>query len=269
VPPLPPPLPPETRTIGQLVAETVRLYRERFWPSLALGVPPALLDLVVQLLPQHLQLQVPAGVGAGSVLMTISFIGAAVIVSGVRPSRKAIWNAFVCGLLIWPPAALLPLLFALSGNIWITLIGLALPSLAWLAYVGLSVPAAVIEDLDFRHAIGRGMELGRVDFVHVLGGLATLVIGFALTKGVLFALLHGQAKVQIVSAAFAADLVISPILFLGAALLYVDQKARLDKLAPATPKGGRDADVHPAVDADGAGRPDAEVESGSAARGES
>ena len=31
---LPPPLPPETRTVGQLVAESIRLYGARFWPSL-------------------------------------------------------------------------------------------------------------------------------------------------------------------------------------------------------------------------------------------
>src|SRR5207249_7663527 len=39
--PLPPPLPPETRTVGQLVAEALKLYGARFWPSLALGVGPA------------------------------------------------------------------------------------------------------------------------------------------------------------------------------------------------------------------------------------
>ena len=36
-PELPPPLPPETRTIGQVVAESVRLYQRRFWLSLSLG----------------------------------------------------------------------------------------------------------------------------------------------------------------------------------------------------------------------------------------
>ena len=39
---LPPPLPPETRTVGQLVAESLRLYGARFWPSLALGIGPVL-----------------------------------------------------------------------------------------------------------------------------------------------------------------------------------------------------------------------------------
>src|SRR5436309_531418 len=42
---LPPPLPPETRTVGQLVAEAIRLYGARFWPSLALGIGPALLGI--------------------------------------------------------------------------------------------------------------------------------------------------------------------------------------------------------------------------------
>ena len=38
---LPPPLPPETRTVGQLVAESVRLYGDNFWPSLAARRQPS------------------------------------------------------------------------------------------------------------------------------------------------------------------------------------------------------------------------------------
>src|SRR5439155_5481440 len=45
--PLPAPLPPETRTVGQLVAETIRLYGERFWVSLPLGLPVAVIDQIV------------------------------------------------------------------------------------------------------------------------------------------------------------------------------------------------------------------------------
>src|SRR3954468_13753918 len=32
-------LPPETRTVGQLVAESIRFYGDHFWPVLALGLP--------------------------------------------------------------------------------------------------------------------------------------------------------------------------------------------------------------------------------------
>ena len=41
VPELPPPLPPAERTVGQLVAETIRAYGANFWRVLPLGVPIA------------------------------------------------------------------------------------------------------------------------------------------------------------------------------------------------------------------------------------
>jgi hypothetical protein len=255
--PLPPPLPPEQRTVGQLVAETIRLYGDRFWPSLALGLGPALLYTIVFPLPRLLQIPVVAG--AGAVLMTSSYVGGTLIASRVRPAKSELWNAFVVGFLIWPPAALLPLVFAVTGNVWIGLLGLALPSLAWLSYVGLSVPAAVVERLDYRYALGRGMELARADYVHVLGSIATLVICYVLSGGVLFFLLRGQARIEVGVAAFVADLVITPTIFLGAALLYFDQAARLDKVRGLRERSA-DADLHHADDADGSGRSDVEVE---------
>jgi hypothetical protein len=38
---LPPPLPPEERTVVQLVAETIRAYGAQFWRVLPLGLPVA------------------------------------------------------------------------------------------------------------------------------------------------------------------------------------------------------------------------------------
>jgi hypothetical protein len=257
-------VPPAERTIGQLIAETIRVYGDRFWPSIALGLGPALLFALVRPLPSLLQL--PVAAGAGSILMTASFIGACVIVAGRRPPNRFLWNAFLVGFLIWPTVALLPLLFAASGSVWITLIGPFLPILLWLSYVGLSVPAAAIEGLDYRYALARGIELAKADFVHVLGTLATLVITYHLTGGVLFLLLHGSSDLQLSVAGFLATLVISPMIFLGSALVYYDQAARLDKVrARATERSG-DADLHPADDADGSGSADAEIESRPAAR---
>ena len=37
--PLPPPLPPAQRTVGQLVGEAIRAYAAQFWRALALGIP--------------------------------------------------------------------------------------------------------------------------------------------------------------------------------------------------------------------------------------
>lgn len=262
---LPPPLPPGERTVGQVIAETIRLYGERFWPSLALGLGPAALFAIVQPLPVILQL--PVAATAGSVLMTASYVGACVIVGGRTPFPY-LKQAFIVGLLIWPTVALLPLLFAASGSVWVSLLGPLPLVLFWLAYVGMSVPAAVIERLGYRKALVRGMELGKADFVHVLGTLATLVITYQLTGGVLFFLLHGTSKLQLAVAGFLATVVISPMIFLGSALVYFDQVARLDKVrARATERSG-DAHLHHADDADGPGSADAEVESRPAARSE-
>ena len=71
------------------------------------------------------------------------------------------------------------------------------------------------------------MRLARADYVHALGSLATLVIVFVLTRLVLLLLLHGQANATARIAAFLADLVISPVILVGAALLYFDQAARV------------------------------------------
>jgi hypothetical protein len=263
---LPPSPPPAERTVGQVIAETIRLYGDRFWPSITLGLGPAVLFAIVQPLPGVLQL--PVAAGAGSVLMTASFIGACLIAGGPAP-KQAIWNGFIVGFLIWPTVALLPLLFAASGSIWITLIGPFLPILLWLAYVGLSVPAAVIERLDYRHALARGIELAKADYVHVLGTLVTLVITYHLTGGVLFLLLHGSSKLELGIAGFVATLVISPMIFLGSALVYFDQAARLDKVRRRPNERSDDADLHPADDVDGPGSTDAQVESRPPARSES
>ena len=44
VPELPPPLPPGQRTVGQLIAETIRAYGNHFWSAIPLGVPLVLID---------------------------------------------------------------------------------------------------------------------------------------------------------------------------------------------------------------------------------
>src|SRR5262249_7772033 len=44
MPELPPPLPPAERTVGQVIAESIRAYGHRFWPALPLGLPLAIAD---------------------------------------------------------------------------------------------------------------------------------------------------------------------------------------------------------------------------------
>jgi uncharacterized membrane protein len=102
-----------------------------------------------------------------------------------------------------------------------------LPSVAWLALFGLALPAVVNEQIGFRDALTRARRLATADFVHALGSLCTLVIVFVLSAAVLGVLLQGQGQETLRVAGFLAVLVLSPLLYLGGALLYYDQAARV------------------------------------------
>jgi hypothetical protein len=214
---LPPPLPPETRTVGQLVAETLKLYQANLWPSLALGSSITVINQISAGHDTPFQLAV---LMAGAPLMSASFVGASAIVGGVRPSVADALRAIIVGTLIFVPAASLTLLYVL-------------PAVAWLALVGLAVPVIVIERRGSAEALRRAIQLARADYVHALASLATLAILFGLVKLTLALLLRDFGDSGERAALGLADLVVSPLLFLGGALLYVDQAARV-RSSPAT-----------------------------------
>ena len=87
--PLPPPLPPETRPIGQLVAEALRLYGRRFWASLALGVPIGAFGALEAVV--HGWTFAIISLTAGSVLLTLTYVGACVIVAALYLWRFNGW----------------------------------------------------------------------------------------------------------------------------------------------------------------------------------
>jgi hypothetical protein len=235
VPELPPPLPPETRTVGQLVAETIRAYGNHFWRLLPLGIPLAVADQLS--IRQHITVQ-----------MLIYWVCAPLFVAGylwacrVVLSARVTLTAVAVATLIWLP---FPALRAISLN---------LLGVAWLAFIGLAVPAAMVERLRFRDALERGRRLGVADYAHALGSLAALVVVVGIAANTLSALLHTQGDNGQRVAVFLSDVVLSPMLFVGGALLYLDQAARAVRSAP-------DAALHPSVDADAAGRTDPQVES--------
>jgi len=208
---LPAPLPPETRTVGQVVAEAIRLYGRRIRLALPLGLPLAAADtLAVSTTVAEKVLILVVAAPA----FTLAFAWAAAVAADIRPPRSTWLRALVLGSLAFIPAAFFFPWFAVL-------------SVAWLALVGLVVPVVMIEDLPARQAFRRAVQLCRADYVHALGSLATLVIVFFLSRIALAFLLREQADNTIRIAVFVADVVISPLLFLGAALLYFDQAARV------------------------------------------
>jgi hypothetical protein len=210
--PRPAALPPAERTIGQLVAETIRFYGEHFWGCLSLGLAPAALAVVGANVSRLTALILsPTLFGA---LLSATFVGASVLVLERRPARRRLLVTWLVGWLVFAPVPFLVLAFVLPG-------------LAWLAAVGLVVPVLVVEDLSPRAAVVRAWRLGRADYLHALGSLATLAIVVFLTQAVLAFILRGFGGAAVSTAFFLASIVVSPLLFVGAALLYVDQEARL------------------------------------------
>lgn len=241
---LPPPLPPAERTVGQFVGETIRAYGDNFWRALPLGVPLAVADQLAAQQQQGAQLLVFLAVGP---LFVAAYVWGCRLVLRARPTMLA----FLVGALIYLPFPALRAVFVLPG-------------IAWFAFIGLAVPAALVEKPRFREALVRGRMLGTTDYVHALGSLAILVLVVGIGDQALTAALHSQADNSQRVALFSSDLVLSPLLYLGGALLYLDQAARVvgsHRSEPRTRKlrSRRDAHFHPPVDAQPAGRADDQV----------
>jgi len=236
---LPPPLPPDERTVGQVVGETMRVYGDNFWRALPIGVPLALVDQACVREPRDVQALV---FWVAAPFIVAAFVWACSVVHHVRPNL----TAFFVGLLIYLP---FPALRA-----WYIL-----PAVAWFALMGLAVPAALVEGLPFRAALVRGRRLGTADYVHALASLAVLVIVVGVGEQALIAALRSQGNSGGRAALLLADVVLSPLLYLGGAMLYFDQAARIGSTRPDR-RRRRNAHRHPPVDSDPTGRADAQVE---------
>jgi hypothetical protein len=232
--------------VGQLVAETIKLYGARFWPSLALGIGPSLLGIGAAELADPLRAVLV--LAAGPPVLSASYAGAVALVRPIHRGRYLL-VALAVGCIAFLPVWV--------SRLWIVP-GSYLVAFAWLALFGLGVPAALVEGRGFTDALRRGVQLARADFVHTLGSLATLAITIFLTGLVLLFALRELSDQALRVAAFLAFVVLAPLFVLGAALLYVDQAARVE--SGPRPRRKRDADLHSAVESDSAGRPDAEVE---------
>jgi hypothetical protein len=199
-------LPPAERTVGQLVAESIRFYGARFWAVLPLGIPFVAVDAI----------GIGQDVNVQTVVLWICaplFCAAAVRAASVVTGAPATWTAFVAAVLVFLPFPILLRLYILPG-------------VAWLGLFGLAVPAAVAERLPLGAALRRGRELSGADLAHAIGGVAALALVYGVSRAFLLVLLHTQGNQTQVVALILADLVLSPLLFVGTALLYADQAAR-------------------------------------------
>lgn len=207
----PPALSPVARTVGQLVAETLQVYGKHFWVALPLGLVVAIADQAsfgLDLAGRIVVLFVAAP------FFSAAFAVGAALVGEARPSGRTWIIAILVGTVVFFPAAFLFPWFALAAIVVLALFGNA-------------VPAIVMEERSSLDAVRRSIEVARADLIHALAGLATLVIMFGLVRLAMGFLLRQQADNTVRVAVFLADTVLGPVLFLGAALLFVDLRARV------------------------------------------
>src|SRR6185295_61848 len=124
--PLPPPLPPERRTVGQLVGEAIRAYGARFWKSLVLGVPVVVANALVWARPSgDLRLTL---LPITALLISASYVLALGFVTGadVRSRRGVV--AYCLAVVLFLPVPLLVAIFILPALVWLSLLGLAVPA---------------------------------------------------------------------------------------------------------------------------------------------
>jgi hypothetical protein len=212
-------LPPETRPVGQLVAETVRLYGRAFWRSLALGIAPTAFTLGAAALDDGPALVFVLVVGPPLLSATLALA----VSLAAKVDRSRLMTAVLAGI---------PALLPLSASRVVIFPGIYLLALAWFALFGLAGPAVLIERLGVADALRRAVRLARADLVHALGSVATLAILVVICVFFLFLLLANFGDQALEVAALLAVLVVSPLFFLGTALLYFDQAARLESRKP-------------------------------------
>ena len=207
-------LPPAERTVGQVVAESIKLYGASFFPSLALGIPAAVIVALAAWV--HGAAQVAA------ILVVGSLLSAAALARALRLAYPEAGGRFgpalAAGVVAFAPV--------LAARV-VVFPGIYLLALVWLAATIFTAPAILVEGVPLRESFGRSLRLMRADAVHAVGALATLTIVIVVTALVLTFLLRGFGDQGIRIAALIALLVLTPLFFLGSAVLYADQAARV------------------------------------------
>jgi len=206
---------PAERTVGQLIADAIRLYGHRFWRGLGLGVPATVFTIGASFFDGGVS--VAYGLVVGPLALALSYVWAVMVATG---GRNATGRALLVGAVAFLP---------LAASRVLVFTGVYFVALAWFALVGLAVPSVLVEGRRLDDAFRHGFRLAHADFVHALGAVAALAIVVIVSIFSLSLLLAGFGAQSITVSAVMAVLVMSPLFFLGSALLYLDQKARLAK----------------------------------------
>ncbi|MGH3023099.1 MAG: hypothetical protein ACRDNI_05530 [Gaiellaceae bacterium] len=209
--------------LGELLAETIRIYGERPLVALGLGAVEAVAFLVADALPVLL------GVLLLALSFTATFGAAARLVSG--DSFAEAWAQV--GLRA-PVLLVLTFVVAVPFAIAVGYLLLLIVAVFWIALAGFAVPVTMLErDPSVRgffdrlaYALYRSIRLARVEYLHAVGVAAALVLVYLLVGNIIGAALVGFADNGRLVAGALVQLVLAPLFFLGLSVLYYEQRAR-------------------------------------------
>lgn len=210
--------------LGEVLAETTRLYGARIWAAVGLGVVTAGTFILGLVLPTA------AAIALLALSLAVCWAAATRLVAG--DSFGEAWAQVavrVPALVVFTVVATVPFALALSQQLVLVVF-----AVLWLVATGFAIPVSVMErpdePLDFFHRLGwllrRSLTLARAEFFHAAGVIAALVILYLFLSAILFGALRGFAEQAEVAAAAIAQAVLAPFFFLGLAVLYFEQRAR-------------------------------------------
>lgn len=209
--------------LGELLAETARLYGERFWAALGVGAVVAAAFVAATRVPEPIK--------------TALLVAAITVVYGAT-ARLVSGDAFAEA---WAQVALrLPVLFVLGLAVTVPFALVAqylvflIVGAAWLALVGFSIPVAMLERESepagwfwrIGYALRRSLTLARAEYLHAFGVAAALTLIYVLVGTLLTSALVGFAENGAYAALALVQAVLSPFFFIGLSVLYFEQKAR-------------------------------------------
>jgi hypothetical protein len=210
--------------LGEILAETVRLYGARFWAAIALGAVVAATFLLIGVTPW-----------AGDALLlslalTLTFAAAARVASG--DSIAEAWGQVAVRLPLLAVLTLvvsLPFVLSVLGYLELVIVGAA-----WIGATGFAIPICMLESTDrekgrfgrLAYVLDRTITLARAELLHAIGVAAALIVVCALAVFPLAVALGGFADTTGRPAALLIVLIVAPIFLLGLNILYFEQKAR-------------------------------------------
>jgi hypothetical protein len=210
--------------VGEVLAETVRLYGDRVWAAFGLGGIVALSFVLAAVVRNDV-----AGTAIIAVAFTAAYAAAARLVrgdgfgeawshAGASAPVLAVLGFVVC----------VPLALGIFDPV------LLLFSAFWVAFAGFAVPVAMLERAEagegwlgrLAHSMSRSLVLARTHYIHATGVVAALLVIYSFVGRLLAAALVGFGESGAFGAFLLVQIVLAPFLFLGLVVLYFEQRAR-------------------------------------------